>query len=270
MTRPILTLVRADRSRRSEQTPLRREFWAAETFGPVLYSVARMTTIFRPRRRFDVFTPLLAIALAAGCGPAATPATTGGYPGLTTTPPSATAIGNTPEPTATAPASDALGWAHATAITVKDGWAGLGCMHTFEATLERKGDRLVGTATLEAGNGSPATRTVEVADGALQTLEDAVVRAAAVPAWEPPPEGEWTDDYPSGSIAFTGPGGTTQLYFQDQHRRLMLEQGGKVVPLRDPPPASADGRPGPIWIAYSAFLDGPLGLRPWITSRCGH
>ena len=143
-------------------------------------------------------------------------------------------------------------------------------MHTFEATLERKCDRLVGTATLEAGSGSPGTRTVEVTDSALQALEHAVVRAAAVPAWDPPPEGAWTDDYPSGSITFTGPGGTTRLYFEDQHRKLMLEQGGKVVPLRDPPPAGSDGAPGAIWTAYEALLDGPLGLRPWIKSRCGY
>ena len=215
-----------------------------------------------PRRRLAVTAvaaaAVTAAALVAACGSPSKPSRPG-------------TVGNKPGGGAAA-APTSLGWTRATEITIADTWVGLGCVHTFAANLSRRGDRLVGIAQLEAGNGQDReTRPVTVDDAAIAALEAAVVAAQQVPAWDPTTLTSWTDDYPSGATTFTGPDGVSRLYFEDQHRQLKLERGGAVVPLHEPPPASPDDRDGgprPLWAAYQAFLDGSLGLRAWIDSKC--
>lgn len=215
-----------------------------------------------PRRRLAVTAVTAAAVTAAALVACGSPSTSPAHPGT---------VGNKPTGGA-APAPTSLGWTRATEITVADTWVGLGCTHAFAANLSRRGDRFVGIAQLEAGYGQDReTRPVTVDDAAIAALEAAVLAAQQVPAWDPPSEGSWTDDYPSGAMTFAGPDGVSRLYFEDQHRQLVLERGGAVVPLREPPPArpdDRDGAPRPMWDAYQAFLDGPLGLRAWIDSKC--
>lgn len=190
------------------------------------------------------------------------------------------ACGSRPSPVAP-PANQPAPGAHVAApsivltdavrIEIDDAWDGLGCTHVFRATLSSTDDGWRGEAMLEAGQHSAMRRDVALPRAAVARLERAVddARAAMARAAEEPAEAiavsSWSDDYPSGAMAFTGPTTSYRLMFTDQHRQLMLEHEGEIEDL-DLPQESFEGG-SPLWNAYGDVLLA-LGLRAWIDEAC--
>lgn len=159
-------------------------------------------------------------------------------------------------------------------VEIKDVWVGLGCAHAFDATLTARGAAFEGEGALAIGyqQEQKATKVVAVPRAAIAALQDAMAEAHAAMAQAEPSDGElasgWTDDYPSGSMTFTGPAGVHRLEFTEQHRMLQWVHDGKTEPL-DRPQDIFDGKSSKIWDAYSAVLDA-AGLRAWIDEACAH
>ncbi len=210
------------------------------------------------RPRHAVCAALLVTALAA-CGDRAAPV-------------APAAPRNTPGEHA-APRSDRDPLVSAERIEITDVWVGLGCAHEFTATLTARGAVFEGEGALAVGyqGDAKATRTVTVPRATIAALQTAMAEAHAAMAHAAPSEGElvsgWTDDYPSGSMTFTGPAGVHRLEFLEQHRMLQWAHDGKVEPL-DRPQELFEGKSSAIWDAYSAVLDA-AGLRAWIDQACG-
>jgi hypothetical protein len=161
-------------------------------------------------------------------------------------------------------------------IEIRDVWVGLGCAHDFTATLTPHGATFEGQGALAIGYQQEhrTTRAIAVPRAVIATLQATAVqaRAALAAVDDDAPEeamavSSWTDDYPSGSMTFTGPAGVHRLEFTDQHRRLQWVHGDEVTPL-DRPQDLFDGKASAIWDAYSAVLTA-AGLRAWIDEACG-
>lgn len=163
--------------------------------------------------------------------------------------------------------------ADATSIEIKDVWVGLGCTHEFSATLAAGGGAFTGQAQLATGwgrdNGQTKTITIkaDVIVALARAVDDARARMAATQAPEGLIVSSWTDDYPTGSMTFATPSGTYQLAFEDQHRKLVFTHDrDEAVPL-DRDQDLFDGKPSPIWLAYTAVLEA-AGLPAWIDAMC--
>ncbi|MBL8622835.1 MAG: hypothetical protein JNK64_16080 [Myxococcales bacterium] len=158
-------------------------------------------------------------------------------------------------------------------IELNDVWVGLGCSHEFTATLTPHGAVFTGEGALAIGyqRDAKATKPVSVPRATIAALQTAMAAAHAAMAQAEPTDrtmvSSWTDDYPSGSMTFTGPAGVHRLEFTEQHRMLQWVHDGKTEPL-DRPQDIFDGKSSAIWDAYSAVLDA-AGLRPWIDQACG-
>jgi hypothetical protein len=155
----------------------------------------------------------------------------------------------------------------ATRIAIEDEWVGMGCSYHFTATLERKADVFVGTATFtRSSTNADSTREVVLplyeVDG-LQTMLSSAVKG-------PAPAGRamgWTDDYPKGSTTLSGPQGTVKIYFLDQRRQLLVDHDGRVQAL-DPSPADFDDSPlSKPFEQYRSFLDA-VGLSALHDEQC--
>jgi hypothetical protein len=202
-------------------------------------------------------TVLVLASSAAACGP------------RSAAPPPV--IANTPTGGATSSAVGPL--TSARTIVIKDVWVGLGCTHDFGGELTATADGFHGEVELTAGWGQEGGRkaNVTVPRDIVAALEKDVLAAQAAMAGAPrePDRGtEWTDDYPSGSMVFTGPAGTYTLAFTDQHRKLELTHDGKTVPLdRAHDLGNGDG-PSNVWDTYQAVLVAAQ-LRQMIDEACG-
>ena len=210
------------------------------------------------RLRHAARTALLLTALAA-CGDRAAPA-------------APTAPRNTPGDHAAAGADrDPL--LSAERIEITDVWVGLGCSHEFTATLTPHGAVFTGEGALAIGyqRDAKATKPVSVPRATIAALQTAMAAARVAMAQAEPTDrtmvSSWTDDYPSGSMTFTGPAGVHRLEFTEQHRTLQWAHDGKTEPL-DRPQDLFEGKSSAIWDAYSAVLDA-AGLRAWIDAACG-
>ncbi|MBK9034889.1 MAG: hypothetical protein IPL61_27100 [Myxococcales bacterium] len=198
---------------------------------------------------------LVVILVCAACG--------GGGP------PAATAVPHN-EPVAVPGSTDAGPLLGAEVIEIKDVWIGLGCTHDFAARLTAQGDRFEGEAELTVGwkDDRAAKKVVAVPRAVVAALQSEAEAARTQMAnADPGDEGEshWTDDYPSGSMTFTGPAGIHRLVFTDQQRQLQWEHDGVTTPLDHPQDLSEHG--SKIWEAYTAVL-GAAGLRAWIDEAC--
>ncbi|HVV82406.1 MAG TPA: hypothetical protein VHE35_04975 [Kofleriaceae bacterium] len=173
------------------------------------------------------------------------------------------------------PAGSGLALGEPTTIEIHDTWSGLGCAHDFSAKLEARGGAFTGDARLQTGWDSDRdeTKTVSVPAKVVASLaaavDDAKAKRAAAPA-----DGSasasvtsWTDDYPSGSMTFTGPSGAYKLEFTDQHRKLQWSHGSESVPLDSDQDILGEGKPSAIWEAYMAVLDS-AGMSKWIDDLC--
>lgn len=198
------------------------------------------------------------LAAAAACG-----SSSGGSSGP--------AIANHPGGGATTGARGVL--TSATSIEVRDVWVGLGCTHDFSGRLTAVSGGFHGDVTLTAGWGDDAGRqaTVTVPIALIERLEEAVEAARAAMAGkpvEPDPGLQWTDDYPSGSMTFTGPRGTYRLGFTDQHRKLVLDHDGESTPVDRPHGlGDDDGGTPAVWTAYTAVLEAAQ-LRQMLAEQC--
>lgn len=158
-------------------------------------------------------------------------------------------------------------------IEISDVWVGLGCAHEFTATLTARGAAFAGEGSLAIGyqRDAKATKPVSIPRATIAALQAAMVEARAAMARPAPTEAamvsSWTDDYPSGSMTFTGPAGVHRLEFTEQHRMLQWTHDGTTEPL-DRPQDLFEGKSSAIWDAYSAVLDA-AGLRAWIDAACG-
>lgn len=179
---------------------------------------------------------------------------------------------NTPTGTDTGPGTSGplLG---ATSILIEDVWVGLGCTHDFTATVTPEGGDFAGDAELAIGYGHEhgAHKRIVVPRKTIAALQQAAEAARVRVAAAPPEDVQgstWTDDYPTGSITFTTPGGVQKIGFTDQHRMLQWEHDGKVEPLDTPHDIFEDSKPSEIWDAYNAVLEA-ADLRAWIDDSCG-
>lgn len=161
-------------------------------------------------------------------------------------------------------------------IEITDVWVGLGCAHEFTATLTAHGAVFTGEGALAIGyqRDAKATKPLSIPRATIAALQTAMVEARAALAAvddDAPAEAmavsSWTDDYPSGSMTFTGPAGVHRLEFTEQHRMLQWVHDGRTEPL-DRPQDLFEGKSSAIWDAYSAVLDA-AGLRAWIDEACG-
>lgn len=179
-------------------------------------------------------------------------------------------VGNTVVPAGGAATGSRL--AAATKIEIRDVWVGLGCTHELTATLTAQGGGWSGPAQLATGwdHDKADQKTITIDAAVIASLDRAVDAARARMATTQAPEGGivsgWTDDYPTGSMAFTTPAGIYQLGFTDQHRKLVLEHDQDSIPL-DRDQDIFDGQPSEIWEAYSAVLVA-AGLPAWIDAMC--
>ena len=154
-------------------------------------------------------------------------------------------------PRATAPPIDAAPPAppppvvltDAVRIEITDAWSGLGCSHTFHATLTANAthDAWRGEATLKTHWPDSVDRrevtltrdTIVRLEGAVDEARAAMARAAAASLDAHFP---WTDDSPSGGLHFIGAEQSYRIAFTDQRRQLMLEHDGTSEPLEPPDP----------------------------------
>lgn len=172
-----------------------------------------------------------------------------------------------------APRSDRDPLLSAERVEITDVWVGLGCAHEFTATLTARGAVFEGEGALAIGyqHEHKATKPVSIPRAKVAALQTAMDEARVAMAQPAPSEAamasSWTDDYPSGSMTFTGPAGVHRLEFTEQHRMLQWAHDGKTEPL-DRPQDLFEGKSSAIWDAYSAVLDA-AGLRAWIDEACG-
>ena len=157
-------------------------------------------------------------------------------------------------------------------IEIVDAWTGLGCAHYFHVTLTATAthDAWRGEAILQSNwPDSLARREAALTRATVVKLQRAVDAARAAIARTPDEPADelplWTDDYPSGSIAFTGGKHSYRIAFTDQHRKLTLAHDGALEPL-DPPQPYAHHEA--LSNAYGDVLS-ELGMRPWIESAYG-
>jgi hypothetical protein len=197
------------------------------------------------------------VTLVAACGARPTPTPT----------PHNTPIA--PRPAAATGGGPLVG---AEVIELRDVWVGLGCTHDFSARLTAAGAEFTGAAELNVGWGhdQAATKIVTVPRAVIAALEAAAEEARAGMATAAPPVGAsesgWTDDYPTGSMTFTGAAGVHRLAFTDQHRVLHWEHDGERAPL-DVPHDVFEDKSSAVWGAYTAVLDA-AGMRAWIDAAC--
>jgi hypothetical protein len=109
----------------------------------------------------------------------------------------------------------------------------------------------VGEATLDGRQGKHASARISVNRTKIEKLQASI--SSALQSILVAPKSNliisWTDDYPNGEMIFTGPEGTYRVFFEDQLRKLKIEDDGEVR-LVDPLGPNFDGTGSPIWSQY--------------------
>lgn len=180
--------------------------------------------------------PLLLFVLTALAGLAACDATTSPTP-IPTIDPVAEALGQIP---------------NATAMTMRDDWAGLSPANPILAhyILERKPEGMTGMAEFQAGEGRGVTVSETVPINIPESvIKDFLARLAAIPLVEGAynPKVEHTDDYPNISINLQITNGTAAFYTQSQgaeHIPWGISLANKTYVVDSPA----------IWEAYQLLL----------------
>jgi hypothetical protein len=79
----------------------------------------------------------------------------------------------------------------------------------------------------------------------------------------------WSDDFPEGSITFTGPHGSYRIFFRNQQCQLLVEHGPAIDALdyRPPSPDADLEVDSPVWARFNELL-ASFSWPSWRATAC--